>query len=255
MYDINSLNDEERQLVLHLGDLVTLSQKYHKPYFSDFLNERQTSLAVDTMKKNGITDYVLWGGFEGASRVMLCVFPPYMCPEREDFPLVCLSVRYRNTDVLTHRDFLGSLMSLGIKREVVGDIAVQEGLASFFVKADFETYITSQITKIGRVGITFTDRTVDFEKLAQDYEECECVVSSLRIDNVVAAAAKLSREKAKQAVKSGFVAVNYETMYDTDSKVLSGDKVSVRGYGKFIVLFDGSVSRKGKYRILLRKFR
>lgn len=255
MYDINSLNDEERNLILHLGDLVTLSQKYYKPCFSDFLNERQTGLAIDTMKKCGVSDYMLWGGFSEASRVMLCVYPPYMCPEKEDFPLVCVNLKYRSVDVLTHRDFLGSLMALGIKRDVVGDILVQEGLASFFVKSDFEQYVISQIRKIGRVGVAFTDKSVDFDKLSQDFEESECVVSSLRIDNIVSAAAKLSRAKAKQAVESGLVAVNYEITSDTDGKVHSGDKISVRGCGKFIILFDGKVSKKGKCRILLRKFR
>ncbi len=249
------MSDEEKQLVLHITDLIGLSDKHFKPYYSDFLNERQAKLALDVMVKNGISDYCFWGGYEGATRVMLCVYPQYMKPENSEFPMSCINAKFRAVDKLSHRDFLGSLMALGIKREVVGDIVVGEGIASFFVKSDLEQYVKSQIRKIGRVGVTFVDNTADFQAAVQDFEERECTVSSLRIDNVVGAMTKLSRTKAQQAVISGLVARNFEVIYNTDCKVCSGDKISVRGYGKFIVQFDGSVSKKGKYRILIKQFR
>lgn len=255
MLDFNSLSDEEKQLVLHITDLIDLSDRHYKPYYSDFLNERQARLAQDVMIKNGISDYFFWGGYEGATRVMLCVYPQYMKPENSDFPMSCVNLKFRTIDELSHRDFLGSLMALGIKRDVIGDIVVGEGIASFFVKSDLEQYVKTQIRKIGRVGVTFVDYTADFEASVQNFEERECTVSSLRIDSVVGAMTKLSRSKAQQAVTSGLVARNFEVIYNTDCKICSGDKISVRGYGKFIVQFDGSMSKKGKYRISIKQFR
>lgn len=250
-----NLSDDEKRLVLHINDLISLSEKHFKPYYSYFLNERQAELAQSVAAAGWAVSFFLWGGYDGASRVMLCVYPEYMQPEKEDFPFVCLNVKFRKADELSHRDFLGSLMALGIKRETLGDIIVAEGKASFFVKSDMEQYIRSQIKKIGRVGVVFCDEAVDFAAVSQSFEERECVVSSLRIDSVVGAALKTSRTKAQQIIVSGLAARNFDITYNTDCKVCSGDKISVRGYGKFIVQFDGSVSKKGKYRILLKKFR
>lgn len=255
MPDLKNLTGDEKNLVLHLTDLAQLCRRRNKPCFSAFLNERQTELAKGAMQSIGEYNYSFWGGYEGASRVMLCVYPEYCEPLKDDFPFVCLNVAFRKADSLSHRDFLGALMSLGIKRETVGDIIVQKGIASFFVKSDLEQYVTSQISKIGRVGVEFCDKTADFEAELQNFEEKSRVVSSLRIDSVVSAATGLSRSKAQKAVASGLVAINFEIKYNTDCKVCSGDKISVRGYGKFTVLFNGDMSKKGKYIILLKQFR
>ena len=251
--NVNSL--EEKQLVAHVKDLIELSEKHYKPYYSDFLNDMQISTALEVLEKCGVSDYLMWGGYDNADRVVLCVYPQYMCPENSDFPIECISLKYRKTDKLTHRDFLGSLMSLGIKREIVGDIVVGEGITSFFVKSELAAYVKSQIGKIGRVGVTFTDETIDFNGTALEYEEIECTVSSLRVDSIVSAAAKLSRGKAQTLIESGLAAKNSKIVYNTDSKIVSGDKISVRGYGKFTVVFDGEMSKKGKYRIVIKKLK
>lgn len=255
MLDLNNISDEEKHLILHLTDISELCRKYCKPHFSAFLNERQTEIARLAMQRNGISSYCFWGGYDGASRVMLCIYPEYCRPHRDDFPFVCLNIKFRSVDKVTHRDLLGALMALGIKRETVGDIVVQSGVASFFVKSDLEQYIKSQIRKIGRVGVSFCDCTVDFGSVKQDFTEKSGVVSSLRIDSVISAASGLSRNKVQQAVASGKVAKNFEVVYSADCKVCSGDKISVRGYGKFTVQFDGSVSKKGKYRVIFKQFR
>ena len=137
----------------------------------------------------------------------------------------------------------------------MGDIVVGEGISSFFVKSELAGYVKSQIGKIGRVGVAFTDETVDFERIAQDFEEFECTVSSLRIDSIVSAMTKLSRSKAQTLIESGLAAKNSKIVYNTDSKIASGDKISARGYGKFTVIFDGERSKKGKYRIVIKKLK
>ncbi len=252
---MNALNEDEKKLVLHIRDLMSLSEKHYKPYYSYFLNEREASAAVDEMKRSGCDNYILWGGYENAERVMFCVYPPYLQPEFSDFPFECVNFKYRKTDKLTHRDFLGSLMALGIKREVLGDIVVGEGIASVFVRSEIVPYVRTQIRKIGRVGIEFTEDRIDFGSISQSFEEREAVVSSLRIDSIVGCAAKLSRSKSQQLIKAGLAAVNFKTVIDPDLKVTSGDKLSVRGYGKFIVTFDGLMSKKGKYRIVINKLK
>lgn len=255
MLDLNNISDDEKHLILHLTDISELCRKYCKPQFSAFLNERQTELARLIMQKNGVSSYYFWGGYDGASRLMLCIYPEYCRPDKEDFPFVCINLSFRSVDKITHRDLLGALMALGIKRDTVGDIVVQSGIASFFVKSDLEQYIKSQIRKIGRVGVSFCDYTADFNAVQQEFTEKSGVVSSLRVDSVISAAVGLSRSKVQQAVAAGKVAKNFEITYSADCKVCSGDKISVRGYGKFTIQFDGSVSKKGKYRVIFKQFR
>ena len=251
--NINSL--EEKQLASHIEDLIKLSEKHYKPCYSDFLNDMQISIALEVLSKCGVSDYVMWGGYENADRVVLCVYPPYNCPKLSEFPIEIVNLKYRKTDKLTHRDFLGSLMALGIKREAVGDIVVGEGLTSVFVKSELASYVEMQITKIGRVGVSFTDLEENLDAVSQEYEEKEHTVSSLRADSVVSAVTGLSRSKSRDLIETGLTAVNFEIITSADKKISDNDRISVRGYGKYIIISDGSMSRKGKYRITVKRYK
>jgi len=251
--DNNSLG--EKQLFSRLKSMTELSVRHCKPYYSDFLNELQISKAIEWLKRNGVSEYVFWGGYENAERLMLSVYPEYLCPMNSEFPVECISVRYRTADKLNHRDFLGSLMSYGIKREAVGDIVVGEGITSFFVKEELSDYIRAQMCRVGRTGVQLTEQTVDFESITQDFQELEGTVSSLRLDSVLSAALKLSRSKTQALIETGLVVSNSLVTYNSDSKISSGDRISVRGYGKFTVEISGEMTRKGKYRILIKKFK
>ena len=249
------MSDEDRLLCLHIGDMISLCEKRRKKCFSDFLNERQMSLALSVLKENAVQNYMFWGGYENADRTMLCICPEFDSVEKEEFPFECLNLKYRKADVLTHRDFLGALMSLGIKREAVGDIVVGEGITSFFVKSELAPYVELQITKIGRVGVTFVHETADFDNGSQSFEEKEHTVSSPRADSVVSAVTGLSRNKSRELIESGLVAVNFEIVSNADKKITDNDKLSVRGYGKYLIGLDGTLSRKGKYRITVRRYK
>jgi len=248
-------NDEERIFSLHIADMTVLSDKRNRVCFSDFLNEHYLSIALDVLRSRGITNYMLWGGYENAERVMLAVYPEYQKPEESDFPIEGIGMKYRKSDELSHRHFLGSLMALGIKREAVGDIVITQGMAAVFVKAELAPYVRSQISKIGRVGVEFTENVPDLSFKAFDFDEFTRTVPSLRADAVVSACTGLSRAKAQRAVESGLVAVNGSIVYDTDRKISDKEKISVRGSGKFIIEFDGAVSKKGRYILIVKKYK
>ncbi len=248
-------NDEERIFSLHIDDMIVLSDKRNRVCYSDFLNDRCLSIALDVLRRRGITDYMLWGGYENAERVMLAVYPEYQKPEEKEFPIECIGMKYRKSDELSHRDFLGSLMALGLKREAVGDIVITEGMAAVFVKSELAPYVRSQISKIGRVGIEFTEYTPELSFKSVDFDEYTRTVPSLRADAVVSACTGLSRSKAQKAVESGLVAVGGSIVYDADRKIDDKDKISVRGSGKFIVEFDGATSKKGRYILIVKKYK
>ena len=255
MSSYNNLPDEDKILCLHISDMISLCEKRHNKLFSDFLNERQMSLALSVLKEHGVSSYLFWGGYENADHTMLCVYPEYDSADKSEFPFKRLNLKYRKTDKLTHRDFLGSLMALGIEREAVGDIVVGEGLTSVFVKSELASYVEMQITKIGRVGVSFTDLEENLDAVSQEYEEKEHTVSSLRADSVVSAVTGLSRSKSRDLIETGLTAVNFEIITSADKKISDNDRISVRGYGKYIIISDGSMSRKGKYRITVKRYK
>ena len=146
-------------------------------------------------------------------------------------------------------------MALGLKREAVGDIVIGQGIAAVFIKAELSPYVRSQISKIGRVGVEFTENTPDLSFKTFEFDEYVRTVSSLRADAVVSVCTGLSRAKAQKAVECGLVTVNGSIVYDADRKIQDKDKISVRGSGKFIIESDGAVSKKGRNILNIKKFK
>ena len=246
--------DDEKRLADVAANLSRLCERRCEPCYSDFLSEGEQMLVQRALFSGGGTRFMFWGGFEAAQRAMLCVYPEFCEPSESDFPLEALSVSFRSSAGLSHRDFLGALMGLGLKRGVIGDIVISGGAATCFVKSELAPYIRAQLEKVGREGVTFTEKGADLSKAAQQLSERQCTVSSLRLDAFVSECSGLSRAKAQQAVKGGLVAVNALVVCSVDRRIENGDKISVRGFGKFVVGFDGSMSKKGKYRVTVSKY-
>lgn len=136
---------------------------------------------------------------------------------------------------LSHRDFLGALMGLGIKRESVGDILTADGYAVVFVKNEIKNYVISQIQKIGSVGVSVSLWDGTTLPMHNQFYDVNCTVSSARLDNIVSAVVSLSRDKAATAIKQGLVFINSMVIENVSHIVKEGDKISVRGKGKFVV--------------------
>lgn len=140
-------------------------------------------------------------------------------------------------------------MSLGIERETVGDILVEDGRAVVFVKTELSDYIMSQISKVGRVGIKVS--CADLSKLPQGrgFEEKTYIVSSLRLDNIVAAVCRLSREKTRTVIMADSVCVNFEETKNVSLNLKEDDVFTIRGKGKFVLKSILGTTGKGRIRI------
>ena len=197
---------EDKELLSRVEDLADLYFTRNKPVFLGFLNEREQYVI-----KNAFPFYSsimkFYGGFDGAKRRFLCFFEDEV--EFSLYPISKIFFKFRITDKLSHRDFLGALMNLGIERSCVGDIIVNEGAAVCFVKEEIRNYIESQISKIGKTGVKIVDVSECVIDYSDDIESDTYIVSSLRLDAVVAAVTKLSRAKACSLVLSGKTFVNH----------------------------------------------
>lgn len=248
---------DDKLFAAKLGDIVSRSERDGICCFSNFLDERQCAEAERWCLNNtGGLRYMLYGGYQNAARRMLAVFPDY-CEDyiTEEFPIKCLTFTFRKEDRLSHRDFLGSFMGMRLKREVIGDIIIAEGIAQTFVTEIAAKLIMSSVSKIGRTGVKISDSEPFRIESKQEFEEIGTTVASLRLDCVVSAAAKLSREKAAGLIKSENVAVNYFPITSVSHELHEKDIFSVRGSGKFILSKINGISKKGRIHIILRKYK
>ena len=237
-------SDKDKLFVSKLDDAVYLSQKRQKPYFFSFLSEAEQALAKQYLGSIGFDSFGFYGGYENSERKVLCL--DYY-DDDPVYPISALEFKFRQADKLTHRDFLGALMSLGIERETVGDILVEDGRCVVFVKTEIADYIKSQISKIGRAGVKVSDADVSSLPKGRGEEEKSVIVSSLRLDNIVAAISGASRKKTKNLILSGNVTLNFFECTNISKSVCEGDVLTVRGKGKFKI--NGVMGETKKHRI------
>lgn len=246
------ISDKDELFYSKIDDAVCLCLTRQKPYFFSFLSERKQALAKRYLDSVYFENYTFFGGYENSERKVLGLF---FDEQRAKFPVSAIEFRYRNCDKLTHRDFLGALMSLGIERETVGDILVEDGRCIVFIKSELKDYITSQLFKIGNTGIKIQDADLNSLPKGRGFEETDYTVSSLRLDNIVAAITNLSREKTKVLILSGNVSLNFIKTQNVSGILNQGDTLTVRGKGKFVLNGVLGETRKGRIRISVIHFR
>lgn len=249
-----SNTDEKQIFISRIKDAVRLSSLRHQCCYVGFLNDAQIFQTEKLMQDMHFDTYAFYGGYKDAQRRLFCASPDLEIYE-EAFPIVPIGFRYRKADVLTHRDFLGTLMSLGIQRETVGDILTEEGKAVLFVKSDVADYIKGQVFKVGGAGVTQFEPDLSRLRFQQKFEEKTFIVASPRLDAVTAAYTGLSREKTAKLILSGLVSLNYAEQKNVSHVLKEEDIISVRGKGKFKIQEFTGGTKKGRLRLLVKLFR
>lgn len=248
------LQKDDALLKAMVQDAVQLCDRRGKPAFVGFLDEREQVFVRNLMESARIENYMLWGGYDGAERVVFGAFSAYDTMTASAFPLTPVTVTFREQDVLSHRDFLGALMALGIERSTVGDILVESGRCVLFLREELVPYVQTQITKIGAVGVRVTEGAEEPYPVGRRFQSFSAVVSSLRADCIVAACTGLSREKTKTWITSGLVTINYVECQSPSVLLSAGDKIAIRGKGKFCLEQIGGLTRKGRIGIEVKKY-
>lgn len=233
-------------LPARIDDLKKFCDKSNSPKFIGFLTAQEAAVAVKRFKVGD--KYSLSGGYDNAERVMLGILPDWC--EEPVFPIKAITFTYRECDVLSHRDFLGALMALGITRETVGDILVEKGRAVAFVADDVSKFVFTQIDKIGSVGVTLTNGYTAPLPTSSQKQSFSVTVASTRLDCVVAALCGASRGEATEKIGDGYVSVNSVCVTKPTANVKANDKITVRKRGKFEITSCDEHSKKG--RIILK---
>lgn len=227
--------------------------------YSDFLNLNDQNI-LHTLPKNELySQYVLFGGYDMAERQMAAFVPEALSlrygktalsPSDIDYPFRAVRITPKNkkfSEDLTHRDFLGAILNLGIDRSKTGDILVMEDSAFLFIQKDLADVVTEDLIKVRH---TMVDRAVlDLDQIqyTPDFQEIRGTVSSVRLDSLLPLAFSSSRSKLSGLIEGAKVFVNGKLITSNGYQVKEGDIISVRGMGKF--RFDGAGNRTKKNRI------
>ena len=248
------MNREDGELIsARAADLLKACDRSNAPRFTAFLTEGECALAQQTLERlHG--SFAFFGGYAQAQRRILCVHPPEYAPEEQAYPIACVHLTYRRADHLTHRDVLGALMHLRLRRDAIGDILPQEGLTQVFLHKPVAQLVCDELRKIGRVGVR-AELAAYTGSCVQEFEPIEGTVPSLRLDAVVSLAARISREKSAVLIHGGQVTVGGLPVL-TPSALIGQDAVfSARGFGKFRLAQVSGITKKGRLHITIEKFK
>lgn len=246
---------EERLLLSRIWDKWEQCRTRNHPTATGFLSPQEQAAAQGFLGILGVRDgYAFTGGYEGAERKRLAFLPEWQeAPDGGE--IAALRAMCRSGCDLTHRDFLGSLMSLGLTREKIGDILVIPGGCQVLIDPAAQEFLLQSWESAGREKLTVTALPLGELTVPQAaVKEIRDTVSSLRLDNVLAAGFSVSRGKAAEAVERGAVQMDYVTCQKPDKTVAAGCTITCRGMGKCVLDSVGSPTKKGRLPVFIRRF-
>ena len=156
---------------------------------------------------------------------------------------------------LSHRDYLGSIMSLGIKRNLFGDLVVKDNCCFIPISSSIYNYVIDNLTSIGNCPCSIKKIDMDYEGIPKiNFEEKVIIATSLRVDSVIPGICNLSRAKSTELINAGGVLLNYQICDRKDKIVEINDTITIRGFGKYKVKSIVGETGKGRIKILIGKY-
>lgn len=252
-----AVDADSRLSLARLLDQLELCQRRDIPTHSHFLSDGEQALARQAVAAAGGTAFRFYGGYEGASR-QVCIFLPGWFDETQplaDDPLAAVEVPLPRDGKLSHRDFLGALMGLGITRDLLGDILVGEQACQVICLRSSLPILLTQWGEVGRYPVsprevpleTVTPVTSDVERFCETFQ-------SLRFDAVAASAFRIPRTKAANLISAGRLLLNHLPCSKPDRLLEEGDSLSGKGLGKCRLAKVNGLSRKGRIIVELERF-
>lgn len=248
--------DKEEQLLINrLYDLADLALTRNTPVHSQFLNlyEQTTFMSISNSFKE--VKYSLFGGYENAERKLVCFVSRSMEFEYDFLSYICIEPKSAKfAEDLSHRDYLGALMNLGIERYMLGDICVDDKKAHIIALKQVEQTILNELTQVRRTKVVAKLETSDEIRSVIRSEEKNVNMASRRLDVAIAAVYHVSRKIANDYLLGERVFVNSKMTTNHSYLLKDGDLVSVRGLGRFRLLGEEHLTRKGRLSLKVEVF-
>lgn len=251
------MKDDEVLLLNRIKDLARACYTQNRYSFSSFLSVEEQSLILMHQSDINYVDFDLYGGCEGCERQMMRFGSERMLMFNEEFPISTLVIKplmEKFSDELTHRDYLGALMNLGIQRNVLGDIYIAGKDAYLFCHNDVSEFIQNELTRVKHTAVLVKKTDCDVDTIIRRFEEIEILVSAPRIDAVVATICKLSRSKACDLFKEKKIYLNNRICENNSYMLKTGNVLSIRGVGKYIYDGEGGKTRKDRVYVKFKRY-
>ena len=253
------MTDDEQLLYKRLLELANRAYQNNIYTFSDFLSLSQQDIMYQVARDKAFAPikYDTFGGYENCERKMVRFGSQEDFGYQVEYPIKCIKVEplaKKFAKEYTHRDYLGSLMSLGIDRKKFGDIFVDGMDAYIYADESTADYLLENFVSVGRSSVkcSVSELPDSYKKAA--LKESTIQVASPRADAVIAKVYNLSRKDTLPYFSEKKVSVNGHIIENNDKALAAGDSVSVRGFGKFNILSEGGLSRKGKLNLVVEVF-
>lgn len=230
-------------LLNRVDDLVKQNNKYQITRYSAFLKPNECTIITKYLKEN--IQYRFDGGFPSAT------FKRLIIGDKQDNNVCCLTCRVKSDFIsLSHRDVLGALMNLGLKREQFGDLWIDDDLIVIYLALEISQYVIDNLEQINKLKVKFvlTDKIIlPNDKLLVFTK----TIASFRLDSVVSALLGVSRNNAQTLIRQKLVFVNYEALEENSYLCNNYDTISIRGYGRYVIMEVIKITKKER---LLLKF-
>lgn len=257
------MEKEETLFRKRIIELSNLAYNRGVTFYTDFLNLNELNILHTTPKDSLPVNYITFGGYESSERQIASFVPDAFSMYREmedlysDFPIDIIRispVREKFSDELSHRDYLGALLNLGIERTVLGDIVIEDKKAYVFVKNNMTDYIVDGLTRVKHTSVMVEKVDKADFKYSPNIEQIKGNVASVRLDSLIALAFKSSRSKIVPLIENGKVFVNGKMITNNGCKLKENDIISVRGMGRFQYREVVSETRKGRLYVTVDKY-
>lgn len=251
---LSQYSEEKQFMAAKIWDNIILSQDIEYPVYSDeFYSENVLVKLEKCSAKLKIIVYKK-GLSESSEKKVICIAPNSFEMFEENFPVKYFKINGKNKfKKLEHKDFLGTIMNLGIKRELMGDLIVRDSICYGIIKEELLELIKGKVEFIGKIPVKIEE--IEELKIPEnEFKESIEILASLRLDALVSEIIKKSRSEAIKLLESGEVFLNYE-IEKKNSKVISeGDILTIRKKGKFIIGKVLDETKKGKIKLLIKQY-
>ena len=243
------MNQEEELLKKRFRELADQAWQRGSYTFTGFLGLSELSAFYEMEREISFVPHSVFGGSEDAERAMIRFGSEEAFGYAESFPIVCVRIcplQQKFADQLNHRDFLGALMNLGIDRSTLGDIVVRDNEGYLFCTEAIAPFIVENVSRIKHTSVLCEMTQEPPKQRQEDLKEFTIQIPSERIDGVLAKVYHLSRSDSAELFRQKKVFVNGRLCENSSRLLKPEDRVSARGYGKFIYTGQQSISKKGK---------
>ncbi len=248
---------EEQPFVQRMVDKIERLMTVHESYVTDFLDPRQQYIVQSLVNRERDLQILMYGGYESAERKRVWVAYDYEQDDNLEETVALLEITSLDNRLsgYRHGDFLGSLLGLGIKRDKLGDIHLDDESCQVLIAAEMADFVRLHMQKVGSVQVHVERIPVTkFREMPPTLEEMMITVPSLRLDGLISDVFKMSRTKAQMPIKAGRCRINWRVEESTSQMLQTGDVVSLQGFGRFKVLDIQGVTKKGNFRVKIGKF-